>query len=195
MVERVISDYKESIFQLVNEIDPKDIDYFIHILLDAYQKNSQIIVMGNGGSTATANHFVCDFGKNAVQKNKRRFRMLSVCESNEIITAIGNDVSFEEIFRQQLINLMQPDDLVIAISASGNSPDIVRACEYVKERRGRVIALTGFDGGKVKHYTDLSIVVSSNSFERVEDIHLIILHMIVCWFKENQDALIQYNSD
>jgi len=112
-----------------------------------------------------------------------------VCDNIEKITALGNDIAFDEIFRQQLINLMNPGDLLIAISASGNSPNLLRACEYAKERGARVIALSGFGGGRIRGFADASIISSMTSYERLEDLHLMILHMFVCFFKAHQELL------
>jgi len=187
--EYKMREYKKELIAEIEAIDEADFARCIDLLLDAYRHDKQIFLAGNGGSAATANHFVCDFGKNAVQGDRRRFRILSVCDNVEKITAFGNDIAFEEIFRQQLINLMNPGDLLIAISASGNSPDLVRACAYAKERGARVLVLSGFGGGKILDFADASIVSSMTSYERLEDLHLIVLHMFVCFFKERQELL------
>jgi D-sedoheptulose 7-phosphate isomerase len=189
VVEAVMDAYRKELIAHIQGLETKAFEGFIRLLLGAYRRDSQVLIVGNGGSAATANHFVCDFGKNAVQGEKRRFRILSLCDNIEKITALGNDIAFEEIFRQQLINLMRPQDVLIVISASGNSPDLVRACEYFKEKGGEIIVLAGFDGGKIKPFADVSLVVPSDSYERIEDLHLIILHMVVCFFKEHQELL------
>ena len=182
-----ISSYKETIIAQIEAICGKDFQACINILLDAYRRDAQIFIAGNGGSAASANHFVCDFGKNAVLSDKRRFRVLSLCDNIENITAISNDISYEAIFRQQLINLMRPCDVLIVLSASGNSPNILRACEYAKEHGGKLIALTGFDGGAASRMADAGINAPVHTYEQSEDIHLIVLHMFVCYFKERQE--------
>ena len=187
-----LDEYSSAIDKAMAGIDPAKFGKIIDILIDAYKNDRQVFITGNGGSAATANHFVCDFGKNAVPfrgtgPGKRRFRIISVCDNIEKITALGNDISFDEIFRQQLINLMREKDVLIVISASGNSPDIVRACEYAKEMNSRIIALAGFSGGKIKDYAEESIVVPLESYEQIEDIHLILIHMIVYWFKNHPE--------
>ncbi len=162
----------------------------VEILSGAYRNGKQIFCVGNGGSAATANHFVCDFGKNAVPDPSRpRFRMISLSDNVEKITAFGNDVAFDEIFRQQLINLMDEGDVLLAISASGNSPDLVRACEYAMEKKGRIITVSGYDGGKIRTFADVSLVAHLESYEQIEDIHMIIMHMFVCWFKTHPESL------
>ena len=189
MYEAMLSAYKEELIAEIEAVSADDFKRCVDLLLEAYRRDKQVFVMGNGGSAATANHFACDFGKNAVRGEKRRFRIISVCDNVEAITALGNDIGFEEIFRQQLINLLNPGDLLIAISASGNSPDLVRACEYAKERGAMIMALSGFGGGKICAFADASITTAMTSYERVEDLHLIILHMFVCFFKEHQELL------
>lgn len=188
-VSSVLDQYREELINCINATDKDEFQKVIDILLDAYKNNRQVIIMGNGGSAGTANHFVCDFGKNAVQGNHRRFRILSVCDNVEKITALGNDIAFDEIFRQQLINLMQEEDAVICISASGNSPDLVKALEYAQEKHGHIISMAGFKGGKIKGMSEAALVAEMESYERIEDMHLMYLHMIVCWMKANQDVL------
>ncbi|MHC1787176.1 MAG: SIS domain-containing protein [Christensenellales bacterium] len=189
MADDLVSTYSDSLVRLIGEIDHEAFHGFMRILLAAYIDDRQVFVAGNGGSAATANHFVCDFGKNAVQGDKRRFRILSLADSVEKITALGNDIAFEEIFRQQLINLLRPEDVLILISASGSSPDLVRACEYARSMDARIVALAGFQGGKIKDFADVALVARTDSYERIEDIHLIILHMAVCYMKEHQELL------
>ena len=189
-----IDEYSSAIRKALDALDPEQFGKIISILTDAYRNDKQVFIAGNGGSAGTANHFVCDFGKNAVPfkgtgPGRRRFRIISVSDNLEKITALGNDVSFDEIFRQQLINLMREGDVFIAISASGNSPNILRACEYAREMKSPIITLAGFKGGKMIEFADASLVVPLESYEQIEDIHLLILHMVVYYFKNNPEAL------
>jgi len=188
-VSEVLDLYCEELIANIRKTNKDEFQKIINILLDAYKNNRQVIIMGNGGSAGTANHFVCDFGKNTVQGDHRRFRILSVSDNVEKITALGNDIAFDEIFRQQLINLMQEEDAIIAISASGNSPDLVKALEYAQQKHGHIIAMAGFQGGKIKDMSEACLVAEMESYERIEDMHLMFLHMIVCWMKANQDVL------
>lgn len=185
-----LDSYAKEINRALSQIDDNEFRKVIGILAEAYKNNKQIFVTGNGGSAATANHFICDFGKNAVQdKNKKRFRVLSLCDNVEKITAWGNDVAFEEIFRQQLINLMDEEDVFIVISASGNSPDLVRACQYAREKKAKIITMAGFDGGEITKFADAGFVVPLTSYEQIEDLHSILCHNIVYYFKEHQDLV------
>ncbi len=188
-MKNLITNYGEEIGREIAAVDEKEFAKAIQILLDVYRKDGQVFVAGNGGSAGTSNHFVCDFGKNAVQGGRRRFRVLSVCDNVERITALGNDIAFDQIFRFQIENLMRPGDAFIVISASGNSPDLVQACEYAKQIGGRIIALSGFGGGKICNGAEASFKTDMTSYERIEDLHSAIMHMIVCWFKENQDKI------
>ena len=185
----VLDAYREELISEIQKIDTIEFQKWIDILLDAYKNDRQIFLAGNGGSAGTVNHFVCDFGKNAVQGDKRRFRVHSVCDNVEVITALGNDIAFEEIYRFQLGNAMRPGDVLIVISASGNSPDLVNACQYAKQIGGKVVALSGFGGGKICNGADAVLATDMTSYERIEDLHLILFHMVVCWFKANQDKL------
>lgn len=189
MYQDLMDCYRSELIEYINQINTEQFQAFMEILLYAYREDRTIFLMGNGGSAATANHFVCDFGKNSVMGKKRRFRIFSLSESVEKITALGNDISFDDIFRQQLINLMRKGDVVIAVSASGNSDNLVHALEYARTKDGRIISLTGFNGGKIRELSDLCLVAQMQSYERIEDVHLIILHMAVCFFKEHQELL------
>ncbi len=188
-MKEMLDAYSRELIRDIEKIDGREFAAAIDILLNAYKDDRQVFIAGNGGSAGTANHFVCDFGKNAVKGDRRRFRIHSVCDNIEVVTALANDIAFEEIFRFQLANQMRPGDALIVISASGNSPDLVNACAYAHQIGGHIIALSGFGGGKICDYAEAKLVSQMSSYERIEDLHLIILHMIVCWFKENQDAL------
>ena len=186
MFSTFIDNYQKELWASVEAIDKGEFQKIVEILRDAYVKDKQIFIAGNGGSAATANHFVCDFGKNAVPDGKkRRFRIISVCDNIEKITALGNDLEFADIFSFQLGNLMNEGDVLIEISASGNSPNLVRACEYAKGKKAKIITLTGFAGGKIKAFSDANINVPLESYEQIEDGHMIIVHMLVYFFKNN----------
>jgi D-sedoheptulose 7-phosphate isomerase len=184
-----LSAYQEELIPVIQGIPPEAFGECIQLFLQAYRQDKQVFVLGNGGSAAAANHFVCDFGKNAVQPPRRRFRILSLSDNVEKITAFANDIAFEEIFRQQLINLMNEGDLMIVISASGNSPNLVRACEYAREKQANILTLAGFDGGRIRAFADASIPIPLTAYEPIEDMHMILLHMFTCFFKAHQELL------
>ncbi|MCL2742007.1 MAG: SIS domain-containing protein [Oscillospiraceae bacterium] len=155
----------------------------------ARDEGRMIFVVGNGGSAATANHFYCDFGKNAAGPDDKRFRICTLAEQVCAITALGNDCGYEKTFSMQLANLFTDGDVLISISASGNSPNVVEAAEYAKGRGGLLISLTGFGGGRLAAISDISLNVASDSYERVEDAHLAMCHMIVWMFKMQRKGL------
>ncbi len=185
-----LHEYKNTICDAMDSITSDNFRAFVEMLRSAYMDDRQIFVMGNGGSAATANHFVCDFGKNAVAGDHRRFRMISLSDNVEKLTALGNDFDFSQIFSQQLKNLMREGDVLVAISASGNSPNLIRACEYAKTQKASIAALTGFDGGKLKTLADVNFIVPLKSYEQIEDVHMIITHMIVYYVKNHPELLI-----
>ena len=189
-MRELMSRYSAELIDAIHKLDPSEFGKAVEILLNAWKQDRQVFVTGNGGSAGSANHFVCDFGKNAVNHGKRRFRIHSLCDNPEVITALGNDISFEDIFSFQLENVVREGDVLLVISASGNSPDLVKACKMAKMHKASIIALSGFGGGKICDGADASLVTDLTSYERIEDIHMMILHMFVCWCKENQDKFV-----
>ena len=159
----------------------------LEILKDSIEKHQKIFVGGNGGSACTANHYVCDFAKGANkdwENNLSRFQAIPLASSIGYITAISNDTNYEEIFKQQLINLASKEDIAILISASGNSPNVVKAAEAAKDLEMIVIGITGFDGGKLKELSDYSAHIEDSSYEICEDIHSIFGHFLTCYLRE-----------
>ena len=182
--------YRAELIDELNKLDAAEFQKFIDLLVEAYRADRQVFIVGNGGSAATANHFVCDFGKNAMPWDRRRFRIHSLCDNVEVITALGNDIAFDQIFAFQLGNQMRPGDVLIVISASGNSPDLVAACDYAKAHGGHVVALSGFGGSKICDGADVVMKSDMRSYERIEDLHMSIMHLVVCWFKENNGSIV-----
>jgi D-sedoheptulose 7-phosphate isomerase len=181
-----IVEYLNSITSKIKDLEIDNILKAISSIKEAHEKDRRIFVFGNGGSAATANHFAADFGKNAIKDDDNRFKIISLSNNISSITACGNDIGFETVFEEQLKNLMHDEDLIICISASGNSPNIIRAVEYARKRNGTIIGITGFNGGKLKQISDFNININSESYEQIEDMHLMITHIIVYWFKMSQ---------
>lgn len=188
--QEYIQHYGRGIHDAIQSIETDDFMKIVEILLYAYKEDKNVFVMGNGGSASTGNHFTADFSKNAIlTEGLKRFKMTSLSTNVASITALGNDFAFEEIFSQQLKNLLRAGDVIVQISASGNSPDLVHACEYAKTQNAKIITLTGFSGGKIMDYADASYVTDLTSYEQIEDMHSIILHMIVNYFKTHPEIL------
>lgn len=153
------------------------------MLYRAYRNEKQVFTLGNGGSASTASHMAADLAKNTIGPNMRRFRVISLNDNMAMLTALANDLGYENVFREQLQNLIRPGDLLIAISASGNSENVLNAVRYAQRQCAETACLLGFGGGDAAQLVDLSIVVLSDHYGVVEDVHLIINHIIVDYFK------------
>lgn len=167
--------------QLTEVLNALPADKFIEIntvLQDARDTGKQIFVIGNGGSAAAASHMVCDFGKNTREPGKNRMRAICLNDNTPSVLAYANDEGYNVIFSEQLLALGRPGDVLIAISGSGNSGNILKAIETAREMKLKVIGLTGFKGGKMKELTDICLIVPSDSMEMIEDAHLIINHIL-----------------
>jgi D-sedoheptulose 7-phosphate isomerase len=138
----------------------------------------RVFVLGNGGSATTATHLACDLGKNTVAAHLPRFRVIALTDNMAVFSAIANDLGYENVFAEQLANLIQQGDVVIAISASGNSGNVLKAVHLAREYDAFTVGWSGFGGGQLANLVDLPIVVPSHNIEQVEDIHLIFAHMI-----------------
>jgi D-sedoheptulose 7-phosphate isomerase len=156
----------------------------IEWLAEARAQDRQIFVCGNGGSASTASHFACDMVKGASYNHARRFRILALTDSLPTLTAYSNDVSYDAVFVEPLKNFAKPGDLLIAISGSGNSPNVLRAVEYANAAGLKTVALTGRDGGRLGPLAQLDINVAEAHMGRIEDAHMIVTHMIGYYFME-----------
>ena len=144
----------------------------------------RIFVCGNGGSAATASHLANDLGKGASYGRAQRFKVIALTDNVPWMTALANDVSYDEVFSEQLENFAEAGDLLIAISGSGNSANVLRAIEVARKRGLVTVGLTGFGGGKLADMVDHPVVVDSHHMGRVEDVHMIIVHLICYYFME-----------
>jgi D-sedoheptulose 7-phosphate isomerase len=176
--------YKTDVLQAIETIDLAKVGRAIEILGKARDEQRHIFVCGNGGSAATASHFVCDMIKGASFNRPTRFRMMALNDSLPTLTAYSNDVHYECVFVEQLRNFAEAGDVVIAISGSGNSPNVLRAIEYGNSIGCRTIALTGRDGGKLGPLAQLNIQACNPHMGRIEDVHMIVMHMICYYFMD-----------
>lgn len=176
------SDYREQVIRAAQTIDLSLVEAAIEEFRLALDDDRQIFVFGNGGSASTASHFVTDMVKSASHAAPKRFRIMALTDSNSTITAYANDLHFEYVFVEQLKNFARPGDLVVAISGSGNSRNVIRALEYATAHGCRRIALTGRDGGKTGFLADIHINVAEPHMGRIEDCHMMICHMIAYAF-------------
>lgn len=179
-----IQNYIGSLQNTLGRLPVTKIDEVIDILHEARLQERQIFVMGNGGSASTASHFVCDLGKNTRHANWPHFKVLGLADNMGSITAFGNDDGYDSVFVSQLEPLVRPQDVVIGVSASGNSPNVLRAIAYANEVGATTIGLTGFSGGRLHDLVDVEIHVDSDCIEQVEDVHLALEHMMVKILRE-----------
>lgn len=170
--------YKNELMETVGKIDTGKVQTAIEWFEEARNNGRHIFVCGNGGSASTASHFACDIVKGASYNRDKRFRILALTDSLPTLTAYSNDVSYDCVFAEQLKNFAEPGDLVMAISGSGNSPNVVCAVEYANSIGCKTIALTGRDGGRLGALAGLNIQVPVQHMGRIEDAHLIVCHMI-----------------
>jgi D-sedoheptulose 7-phosphate isomerase len=180
--------YKSGLLQAIDTVDLDRVREAIQILSDARAGGRHIFVCGNGGSASTASHFACDMVKGASFQRAERFRIMALTDSLPTLTAYSNDVDYACVFVEQLKNFAQPGDVLMAISGSGNSPNVLRAVEYANATGCRTIALTGRDGGKLGPMAQLNIQVSDPHMGRIEDVHMIVTHMICYYFMEAEGA-------
>lgn len=177
-----ISDYLKLECEILNKLNIDEINAAINLLEDAFTNDGTIYIFGNGGSSATASHFQNDFNKGVSEYTENKFNFLCLNDNVPTIMAIANDIGFEEIFRFQLKNKLKPEDIVVAISGSGNSKNVINAVEYAKENGNKIIGLTGYSGGKLKELSDINLYVPVNSMQITEDIHMIFDHLIMSIF-------------
>jgi D-sedoheptulose 7-phosphate isomerase len=148
-------------------------------LLSAYEKGKQVFIMGNGGSGTTASHFVCDINKGSCMKLEKKFKVICLNDNMPSILAYANDISYDKIFVEQLKNFLLPGDIVIGISGSGNSENVLQAVSYAKKQGALTVGLSGFDGGKLASIVDIPFVAAVHDMQKVEDVHMIVVHMLM----------------
>lgn len=177
--ESDIKEYLLKEIEVINNLNIDEINEAMNALIDNYNNNGTIYICGNGGSAATASHFVCDFNKGVSEKYNTKFNFICLNDNTPTIMAIANDISYDDIFSFQLRNKFKEGDLLIAISGSGNSKNIIKAVEYAKECGNKVIGITGFDGGMLKTLSDYKLHVNIDDMQIAEDVHMIFDHMIM----------------
>jgi len=182
-----VSQYLQQQKAALEAIPVEQVSELIGLFKKALDEDRQIFVFGNGGSGTNASHFVTDLGKSASDKMYRRFRCFSLSDNVSWITAIGNDYIYDDVFLRQLQNYARPGDLVLVMSVSGNSPNIVKAIKWCKENKIHTIALIGAHKGTLAQLADHVIAINDTHYGRVEDCHMHICHMICYAFIERED--------
>ena len=173
-----ITAYLRREIETIEKLNIDELEKAVEAIEAARQRDAVIYIFGNGGSAATASHFACDFNKGISEGRKKKFRMVCLNDNAPTLMAIANDLSYADIFRYQLEDRLRPDDLVIAISGSGNSTNIIAAVEYAKEVGTKIVGITGYSGGKLKELADYSMHADIDDMQIAEDLHMIFDHMM-----------------
>lgn len=171
-------DYLRALANLLERVPVSVIDDIVKAILRAYGEQRTVFLYGNGGSAALASHCACDLGKGTSIANSARLRVVSLTDNIPLITAWANDSAFEEIFVEQLRNLLQPGDISFAISCSGNSPNVVNALRYSRDAGAVNVGITGFAGGRMTALCDHCLVIPSENMQLIEDLHHAVSHAI-----------------
>lgn len=179
MLDPLCRQYVDDVRYTLDRLPWSSIDALAALLHDARLNDRQVFIFGNGGSAATASHMACDLSKNTALPGRPRFRVLALVDNMSAVSAIANDLGYENVFAEQLINFVRRQDVVVAISTSGNSPNVVRAVECAIAAGATTVGLTGAPGGQVAELVHLPIVIASACADQVEDVHLIVEHMLV----------------
>jgi D-sedoheptulose 7-phosphate isomerase len=163
--------------RILAELSQAEIAGAHRALLEAWRARRHVFLLGNGGSAATASHLANDLSKATSIEGRPRFRAIALTDNVPLITAWGNDSTYDDVFREQLVGLMDPGDLVLAISASGNSPNVIRAVEYARQHHGVTIGWTGRTGGKLRHLVDHCVSVDTDDVGQIENAHMVLVHL------------------
>jgi D-sedoheptulose 7-phosphate isomerase len=173
-----IPSYLEELTATIGKLPVPDLNRIVALLFEAYCEGRTVFLFGNGGSASLASHMACDLGKGTAPASGKRLRAIALTDSVALITAWANDTRYEKIFAEQLESLLQPGDLAFAISASGNSPNILAALDCARRRGAATAGIAGFTGGKMKALCDVCAVVPSDNMQIIEDLHLSIAHSV-----------------
>lgn len=178
----LIETYLEQEIDILKRIDVSAVNEVLNLLEAGMKREATIYVFGNGGSAATASHFQNDFNKGVSEHIDKKFRFLCLNDNIATIMAVANDIGYEEVFRFQLQGKIKKRDILMAISGSGNSPNVINAVEYGKKQGCKVVGLTGYSGGRLKELSDISLHVPINSMQITEDVHMIFNHLMMSVF-------------
>jgi D-sedoheptulose 7-phosphate isomerase len=179
MIREYLVDYSTGLSKALEGVSPERFEEFVQLLESAYQDGRRVFFMGNGGSGSTASHFACDLNKGVSYGRQKRFQVISLNDNLATLTAYANDVSYEDVFVEQLKNFLRPGDLVVGISGSGNSPNVLKAIAYANGLGAHTVGLCGFDGGKLARTVRTPLLAPVHDMQKAEDIHMILLHVVM----------------
>jgi D-sedoheptulose 7-phosphate isomerase len=190
------SNYLGEVKTLLDGLPLDRLQQICDVLLQAYEDNRTIFIFGNGGSAALASHVACDIGKGTHSPSPkgldmsgvRRIKVLSLTDNVPMISAWSNDAGYEDVFWEQMNNFLQPRDVAFGISGSGNSPNVLKALHMARQRGAVTVGFSGFQGGKMKDLLDFGIIVPCNSMQQIEDVHLVLSHLVFLNLRERVQA-------
>ena len=190
-LKKHFEEYKKSLVNLLESVDLNVLERIVGIIIQAHKNGKTIFVCGNGGSAATASHFQVDFGFFVRYFTEKRVKIRSLTDNVPMITAVGNDNSYDDIFLEQLRDNFNEGDVLIAISASGNSMNVIKAVEFANNAGGKSIGLVGFKGGKLKEVSQICLFTPNpeKEYGPIEDLHMILDHMIVSYLAKDEEFL------
>jgi len=193
-IENFIIANLEDQVKTINELKKsKDVIEKIYLeIKNAQSNNKKIFIMGNGGSASTSSHFVSDLLKTSLTKEAKRTKAISLTDNIPVLMAWGNDTSFEEIFSSQLENFLEKGDIVIGISGSGNSENVIKAIEFANLKEAKTICLLGKDGGKLAKISQLNLIIPNNDMLTIETMHLLICHLVTSLLRSQGTPLFSY---
>lgn len=176
--------YIENLKKLLDKVDENAVEDIINALELTVKNKSRFYIIGNGGSSATASHMVNDLAIGLKRRDIISINVVSLGDNSSVTSAIANDIGFENIFYMQLKDILNPEDVILAISCSGNSPNIIKAVEYGQKTGSKIIGVTGFDGGRLKELADVKFHVNApeGEYGLVEDVHMILDHIIYSYY-------------
>jgi D-sedoheptulose 7-phosphate isomerase len=186
------ADYAAGIKRTLDKMPWELVEQVLDVIDAARLAGRQVFVFGNGGSASTATHMACDLSKNTAMPGTPRLRTLALNDNMALFSALGNDLGYENVFAEQLATFVNEGDVVIAISASGNSPNVLKAIELAKARGATTVGMSGYAGGKLAQLVDFPIVAENDCIEQVEDIHLILEHMMTSALRERMRASVAH---
>ncbi|MCP4151287.1 MAG: SIS domain-containing protein [bacterium] len=181
MPEQRLKEYLAGIVRIFEAVDFSQFEEFLRCLREAYERERQIFVFSNGGSGANASHFASDFNKGVCYGREKRFKVICLNDNMPIVASYANDMTYDDIFAEQLKNFLNKDDLVIGVSGSGNSENVLRAIRYAGEKGGKTFGICGYGGGKLKDTAQHALVIHSNDMQKVEDLHMMVFHCAMQW--------------
>lgn len=179
-----ISKYIDDLQQTLKRLPQEPIRQAVRVLHDARLNHRQVFILGNGGSASTASHFACDLAKNVRMPGWPHFRVIPLTDNMALVTAYANDDGYENVFSQQLASFVRSADVVIGISTSGKSKNVLNAIRMASDEKATTIGFTGYDGGQLARMVDIDLHVPSNCIEQIEDIHLVFEHIIITALRE-----------